>query len=130
MQVPIERLVPCGPGAEWAVLPGDGQTLVYWVFEAPQCGDLPMHRHPETQSGYVLEGEMVLKYEDGTEQQLRTGDFYSIESGVAHGASVDRRVVLLDIYAPPRPDYEARYRFMTQAKRGSRGGSRVSAVIQ
>ena len=127
---PKERLVPCGPGAWWAVMPGDGMTLVYWVFEAPRCNELPMHRHDESQCGYVLEGELSLRYEDGSERPLRAGEAYAIPPGVLHGASVRRRAVVLDVYSPARKDYEERYRFNQRAKEASGGSTRVSKEIR
>jgi quercetin dioxygenase-like cupin family protein len=128
--VPKDRLVACGPGAWWAVMAGDGVTLVYWVFEAPRCAELPMHRHPQSQCGYVLEGEMTLKYEDGSERTLRAGEYYSIAPGVLHGGSVRKRAVVLDVYAPGRPDYEERYLFSARANPGSARATRVSAAIR
>jgi quercetin dioxygenase-like cupin family protein len=108
---PKERVLPCAPGASWSVLPGDGVTLVYWAFEAPECGNLPMHRHPQSQAGYIIEGEMTMQYDDGTERVLKAGDFYSIPTNVKHGATIKDRVVIIDVYTPGRPDYEERFRF-------------------
>jgi len=128
--VPKDRLVACGPGAWWAVMAGSGVTLVYWVFEAPRCAELPMHRHRESQCGYVLEGEMTLKYEDGSERTLRAGEFYAIPPNLLHGGSVKKRAVVLDVYAPGRPDYEERYRLSEGAKGVLGRVGRVSAAIR
>jgi quercetin dioxygenase-like cupin family protein len=125
-----ERLVRCGPGASWAVMPGEGVTLVYWVFEAPACGELSMHSHPETQSGHVLDGEMTLRYADGTERTLSAGEFYTIPGGTLHGATVRGRVALIDVYTPGRPDYEERYLFSLRAKQASAPHARVSLEIR
>jgi len=113
---PPERIIPLAPGAVWSVLGGDGVTLVYWSFQAPECGELPMHHHPQSQAGYVLDGEMVLKFGDGTRRVVKAGDFYSIASGVKHGAVVNDRVTIVDVYTPERPDYEERFRFSLRAK--------------
>jgi hypothetical protein len=43
--MPGEKLTAFAAGIQWAVLLGDGMTLVYWVFEPPACGDVPMHEH-------------------------------------------------------------------------------------
>jgi quercetin dioxygenase-like cupin family protein len=113
---PEDRIVPCAPGASWSVKPGDGVTLVYWSFQAPECGELPMHGHHQTQSGYVIDGEMIMKFEDGTQRVLKTGDFYWIPSGTKHGAEVKDRVTIIDVYTPGRPDYEEIFRFSLRAK--------------
>ena len=126
---PKERLLPCGPGAWWAVMPGEGVTMVYWVFEAPRCNELSMHRHAESQTGYVLEGEISLRYEDGSERTLRAGEFYTIPPGGLHGATIRRRAVLLDMYAPGRKDYEERYLSAQRARETSARRARVRASI-
>jgi quercetin dioxygenase-like cupin family protein len=126
---PKDRIVPCGPGAKWSVLPGEGVTLVYWAFEAPQCGALPTHKHAEKQSGYILEGEMTLHYDDGPDRVLRAGDFYSIPGGVGHGATVNGKVVILDVYAPRRTDFEERFRFNLRATRAAKPSSVVLEAI-
>jgi len=126
---PPERVVPCAPGASWSVLPGDGVTLVYWAFQAPECGDLPMHRHPQSQAGYVVEGEMTMKYDDGTERVLRAGDFYSIPGGKKHAASIKERVVIIDVYTPGRPDYEERFRFNLREHQALTTIKAVSATL-
>jgi quercetin dioxygenase-like cupin family protein len=107
--VPHEKLVPFAPGISWAVLPGDGMTLVYWVFEPPACGDVPLHEHVVAQGGVVLEGSIHLRYADGSSTTLRAGDCYTLGSSVAHGATFTERCVVLDVFAPNRVEYEERY---------------------
>ena len=103
---PQERILPCGAGAKWSVLPLDGKTLVYWEFEPRE---LSTHSHPEKQSGYILAGEMGLIGPDGSERVLKAGDFYTIPGGEPHGAVVKERVVIVDVYEPKRRDLEGRF---------------------
>ncbi len=107
--VPQERLIDFSPGIRWAVLPGDGMTLAYWVFEPPQCGEVPMHQHAVAQGGVVLEGSIHMHYEDGSRRTLRAGDCYTIGANVKHGATFTERCVVLDVFAPNRVEYEQRY---------------------
>jgi quercetin dioxygenase-like cupin family protein len=104
-----EGLVPYGPGISWSVLAGDGMTLVYWVFEPPACGSVPMHDHDIAQGGVVLEGAITLMYDDGTEETLRSGDFYVLRGRTPHGARLTERCVVVDIFTPNRVEYEQRY---------------------
>jgi quercetin dioxygenase-like cupin family protein len=107
--VPRDKLLPFAPGISWAVLPGDGMTLVYWVFEPPACGEVPLHEHAVAQGGVVLEGSIHMRYADGSQQTLRVGDCYTVASNAPHGASFTERCVVLDIFAPNRREYEDRY---------------------
>ncbi len=124
---PQERILPCGSGAKWSVLPGDGKTLVYWEFEPRE---LPTHSHPEKQSGYVLEGEMALVGPDGSECILKAGDFYSIPGSEPHGAVVKERVVIVDVYEPKRRDLEARFNESLRATQALQAGRPALRLVQ
>ena len=110
-----ERLRPFAPGIQWAVLPGDGMTLVYWVFDPPACGEVPLHAHLVAQGGVVLEGSLTLRDADGATRTLNAGDCYTLGSEVPHGVSFTERCVVLDVFAPNRLEYEERYAAGTQA---------------
>ena len=113
--VPGDKLAPFAPGIQWAVLPGDGMTLVYWVFEPPACGDVPLHDHVVAQGGVVLEGSIHLHDAGGAVTTLRAGDCYTLASRAPHGATFTERCVVLDIFAPNRVEYEERFAAGTQA---------------
>ncbi len=102
-------LRPFSPGISWAVLPGDGMTLVYWVFQPPECGVVPMHEHEPAQGGIVIEGSIHMRYADGGETTLRPGDAYVVRRGIPHGARFTERCVVLDIFSPNRVEYERMY---------------------
>lgn len=110
--VPLDELIRFAPGIEWAVVPAPGMTLVYWVFEPPECGEVPPERHAFTQAGFVLEGAVTLHSDNGTATTMRTGDLYAIAPGTTHGASFAERTVLFDVYAPRNAEYEGLYRAM------------------
>jgi quercetin dioxygenase-like cupin family protein len=110
-----DRLRSFAPGISWAVLPGDGMTLVYWVFEPPACGDVPLHQHAVAQGGVVLEGSIHLHDEDGRTTTLGAGDVYTLQGNAPHGATFTERCVVLDVFAPNRVEYEQRYAAGTTA---------------
>ena len=112
-----EKLAPFAPGIQWAVLPGDGMTLVYWVFEPPECGEVPLHHHVVAQGGVVLEGSIHLRDADGVTTTLRAGDCYTLASEAPHGATFTERCVVLDVFSPNRIEYEERFAAGTQADR-------------
>jgi hypothetical protein len=44
--------------------------------------------------GYLLEGEIIMKYDDGTEERLTTGDVFYMQPG--HTAIVEKDTKLID----------------------------------
>ena len=68
-----------------------------------------MHDHDVAQGGVVLEGSITLMYADGSEETLRSGDFYVLRGRTPHGARFSERCVVVDVFTPNRPEYEARY---------------------
>jgi quercetin dioxygenase-like cupin family protein len=119
-----DALIPFGPGIQWAVVPQQGITMIYWVFDPPECGELPPETHTQTQAGYVLEGEIDLHYYDeGRTMALKQGAFYTIAPGTVHAATFPTRTVLLDTYAPNHTEFERRYR-EDAALRAQHGSSR------
>jgi len=107
--VPADKLIAFAPGISWAVLPGDGMTLAYWVFDPAACGDVPLHQHAVAQGGVVLEGSIHLHDENGVRTTLRPGDCYTLPKNALHGATFTERCVVLDVFSPNRVEYEERY---------------------
>lgn len=71
-------------------------------------GDVPEHSHPHEQMGMGVEGEFELTIA-GESRVIRKGDVYLIPSNVRHSArSLGDAAVALDIFSPPREDYQAR----------------------
>jgi quercetin dioxygenase-like cupin family protein len=70
-----------------------------------KAGDLlPIHKHPNEQSGYVLSGIYMLRTED-LDEILTKGDFYSIPANVEHSLEILEAGEIIDIFCPPGPDY-------------------------
>lgn len=64
----------------------------------------PMHSHSQTQISYVLSGRITVTVGDNT-AELSAGDSFIVPPDVTHGASAMTKVVLLDTFAPARPDF-------------------------
>ncbi len=96
---PVEML----PGLDRRTL-GCGERLMIAEFRAGAGVEVPMHRHPHEQVGYVVSGEVELTIGDETEC-CRPGDSYTIPGGVAHGARFVSECVIIDGFSPPREDY-------------------------
>lgn len=68
---------------------------------------LPLHKHPEEQTGYLISGHMILVI-DGERHELHPGDSWAIPGDVEHGAETLEDSVALEVFSPPREDYKDR----------------------
>lgn len=65
---------------------------------------LPVHDHPQEQTGYLVSGRLRLTIGDEA-QEIGPGDSWSIPGGVAHGAEVLEDAVAIEVFSPVREDY-------------------------
>ncbi len=87
------------------------KTLVYandtllTEFRLSKDRTLPLHKHPEEQTGYLVSGHLILIIE-GERYQLLPGDSWAIPGNVEHGAETLEDSVALEVFSPPREDYK------------------------
>jgi quercetin dioxygenase-like cupin family protein len=65
---------------------------------------VPMHDHPHEQTGYLLEGKMIMTIKD-EECPLESGDSWSLRGGVPHGVKVLEECLVLEVFSPVRREY-------------------------
>ena len=84
--VPIGAAEPGEPtDGRLRVPPGPLGTIVH-VIDMPPGASAPMHRTKTVDYGMVLDGEVYLELDDGTETRMVTGDVV-VQRGTAHGWS-------------------------------------------
>lgn len=66
--------------------------------------NVPLHSHPNEQSGYVISGKHRIKYQNINEI-LNPGDSYSIPESIEHSWEVIENGEVIDVFTPPRQDY-------------------------
>lgn len=70
-----------------------------------KIGDnVPMHSHPNEQSGYVVSGKYRIKCNE-TDEVLVSGDSYSIPENVPHSWEVIEAGEVIDVFTPIREEY-------------------------
>jgi quercetin dioxygenase-like cupin family protein len=70
-----------------------------------KVGDnVPLHSHPNEQSGYVISGKYRIKYQNINEI-INHGDSYSIPENIEHSMEVIEAGEVIDTFIPPRQDY-------------------------
>jgi quercetin dioxygenase-like cupin family protein len=65
---------------------------------------LPLHTHEHEQTGYLLEGRMVMTI-DEKDHKLEPGDCWSIGGNVPHSARILEDCVVIEVFSPVRKDY-------------------------
>ncbi len=62
----------------------EGYTVMMGTAEIPPGGAAGRHTHPGIETGYILEGEVLMSVDGQPGQTLKAGDSYQIPAGVAH----------------------------------------------
>ncbi len=73
-------------------------------FTLAEGAVIPVHRHPQEQTGYLISGRVILTIA-GVDHDLRPGDAWMIPGGVEHGARAIGASVIVEVFAPVREDY-------------------------
>lgn len=67
-------------------VPGTDYETVIGIAEIVPNLNIGRHTHPGPESGYMLEGEMVLLVNGQPEKTVRVGESYQVPSGAIHDA--------------------------------------------
>jgi quercetin dioxygenase-like cupin family protein len=65
-------------------VPGTNMETVIGIAEVVANASIGRHTHPGVESGYVLEGEMVLIVDGQPDRTLKAGESYQIPPGAIH----------------------------------------------
>ena len=86
------------------------KTIVYGAktlmteFRLAAGADLPEHRHPHEQTGYLVAGRIDLTI-DGRTHTVRPGDSWCIPGDTPHQAHAHEDSIAVEIFAPVREEY-------------------------
>ena len=67
-------------------VPGTNFETVIGIAEIVPNVNIGRHTHPGPESGFMLDGEMVLMVEGQPEKAVRTGESYQVPPGAVHDA--------------------------------------------
>jgi len=81
---------------------GDNTLMAEFLLDKGAV--LPMHSHPEEQTGYLVSGHMRLTI-GGDTYGIRPGDSWLVPGNVTHGAQIPEDSVALEVFSPVRKDY-------------------------
>lgn len=75
-------------------------------FDLKRDAVIPLHQHPADQLGFVISGRAEFWYEiQDNATVVVPGDSYIIPGGVVHGARMLEDTILIECFAPARPEY-------------------------
>jgi quercetin dioxygenase-like cupin family protein len=94
---------PALPGIERKTLVYGERTLLT-EFRMRKGSALPLHAHPQEQTGYLVSGRVRLTVGRRTVDVL-PGDSWSILGGTQHGAAILEDSVAIEVFSPVRKDY-------------------------
>lgn len=81
-----------------------GERTLLTEFKLKGGKPLPMHSHPQEQTGYLVSGHIALTI-GGVEHDIMPGDAWIIPADVAHGARIFVDSVAIEVFSPVREDY-------------------------
>jgi quercetin dioxygenase-like cupin family protein len=91
------------PGISMRTLSFGSRTLMT-EFRLLHGHTLPMHSHPQEQTGYLVSGHITLTI-GGRAHDVLPGDSWCIAGGLEHGAEVLQDSVAVEVFSPVREDY-------------------------
>jgi len=90
-------------GVDFVVLShGPGTMITKMLFKRED--NVPFHKHPNEQSGYVISGKYRIIF-GNNDQAIGPGDSYSIPRDIEHRIEIIEPGEVLDCFSPPREDY-------------------------
>ncbi|WDP92952.1 MAG: cupin domain-containing protein [Desulfobacter sp.] len=81
-----------------------GENTLMTRFELARGAELPVHSHPQEQTGFLVSGRIILHIGDRT-FEAGPGDSWCIGGGVEHRAQILEDSVALEVFSPVREDY-------------------------
>lgn len=81
-----------------------GKKTLITEFRLEKDKTLPLHSHPNEQTGYLVSGQIILIIGD-KKYNAEPGDSWCIQENVEHGAEVIEESVVVEVFSPVREDY-------------------------
>ena len=81
-----------------------GENTLMTKFVLAAGSELPMHKHPHEQIGFLVSGRLVLSI-GGESCDLLPGDSWAVPGDVEHCAKVIEDSEAIEVFFPVRQDY-------------------------
>jgi len=98
-----KQLLSVVPGVQRKTLAVGANTLMT-KFVLAKGSELPKHKHPHEQIGFLVSGRLILTI--GNEAcELEPGDSWAVPGDVEHSAQVLENSEAVEVFFPVRQDY-------------------------
>jgi quercetin dioxygenase-like cupin family protein len=81
-----------------------GSSSLMTEFKLEKGRVLPLHKHPNEQTGYLITGHIILNI-DGQNFEMHAGDSWCIPGDIEHGAEIIENSIAIEVFCPIREDY-------------------------
>ncbi len=81
-----------------------GEKTIMTEFLLKKGSLLPSHAHPFEQTGYLVQGKLILRVGEN-KYEINQGDTWCIPENVTHSADVLEDSRAVEVFAPVRDDY-------------------------
>lgn len=98
-----QGFIPAVPGITRKTLV-HGESTLMSVFHMAAGSQLPLHSHPNEQTGYLISGHIQL-FVEGELYDAHPGDSWCIHANVPHRAEIVDDSVVIEVFSPVRADY-------------------------
>ena len=85
-----------------------GSNSLMTEFRLEKGKNLPLHRHSNEQTGYLISGHIILNI-DGQNFEMHAGDSWCIPGDTEHGAEIIENSIAIEVFCPVREDYLLKY---------------------
>lgn len=81
-----------------------GKNSLLAEFQLEKGKQLPLHKHPQEQVGYLVSGHIILHI-DCDNYDILPGDSWAILGDIEHSAEIIEESIAIEIFSPLREDY-------------------------
>ena len=81
-----------------------GEKTLFSEFRLEKDSLLPLHAHPQEQTGYLISGRIRLFVGDEV-YEVEPGDSWCVPGNVEHRAEILADSVAIEVFSPVREDY-------------------------
>lgn len=81
-----------------------GEKTLLAEFRLTGGKTLPLHSHPQEQTGYLISGKLSMTI-GGERHLFLPGAGWSIPGGTEHGVEIIEDSVVVEVFSPVREDY-------------------------
>ncbi len=81
-----------------------GEKTLFSEFRMDKGSKIPMHSHPQEQTGRLIKGRLMLTVDNDT-AEMKPGDCWMVPGNIRHSVTVEEDSIAIEVFSPVREDY-------------------------